>query len=118
MARNDTTYLLNATSVTARDAELNTSGQFAGGVNLAGSNAPGIGIATGNGQCKLSDWTVRDQWVAARAAQESQHIGGTGLGSGSPGAVGVPINVQDGADVNDTVSLLVEGTGWVRNPKA
>ena len=98
------TYQLNATSVAARDAEMEVSGQFAGGMNLAGSNAPGIGINTGNIDPKLEDWSVLDQAGAARAPQDSQHIGGDGLGAGD--ATNNPINCVQGADINDTLSYI------------
>lgn len=117
MAQNEVTYLLNGTSVTARAAEVaGGAGAFAGGANLAASNAPGIGVATANGKSSLNDWTVLDQAGAARDPQDSQHIGGDGLGAGD--ATNTPINVDGGADLNDTVSLTVEATGWVKNAVA
>jgi len=115
MTQSVATYFLDPTAVAARDAEMLVAGQFAGGCNLGASNAPGIGIGTGNGQCKLSDWSMTDQAEAARDPQDSQHIGNTGLGAGTAGGPTVPINVEDGADLNDTVSLAVEADGWIRN---
>ena len=127
MATNDVSYTLNATAVAARDAQYtgtpltDTTGDgtyatpYLGG-NRAGSCAPGIGIATANGQCKLSDWSVADQHEAARDPQDSQHIGGSGLGDGTEGlTTETPILAIAGADVNDTFSLTVEATGWVKN---
>jgi len=127
MAVNATPFTLNATAVAARDAEYTgtpltdppgdgtTADPYLGG-NRAGSNAPGIGIATANGQCKLSDWTVADQHEAARDPQDSQHIGGSGLGAGTEYlTTETPINAILAADVNDTFSLTVEATGWVKN---
>jgi len=78
------------------------------GCNRAASNAPGIGIATANGECKLSDWTVLDQAGAARDPQDSQHIG----------VAAVPLLVWDVTDLNDNFDLLVQGTGWVRSAVA
>lgn len=109
------TYNLNAASVTARNAEYagtpltddegsNTYADPVLGCNKAGSNAPGIGIATGNIAPKVQDWSVLDQAGAARTPQDSQHIGGDGLGEGD--ASNNPINVIQGADINDTVSLI------------
>ena len=124
---NDVGYTLNATAVAARDAEYpgtpltDTTGDGTTtnpylGCNRAGSNAPGIGIATANGQCKLDDWTILDQHGAARNPQDSQHIGGSGLGDGTEGlTTETTINAITGADVNDTFSLTVEATGWVKN---
>ncbi len=127
MATNDVSYTLNATAVAARDAQYTgtpltdttgdgtTANPYLGG-NRAGSCAPGIGIATANGQCKLSDWSVADQHEAARDPQDSQHIGGSGLGDGTEGlTTETPILAIAGADVNDTFSLTVEATGWVKN---
>ena len=103
---NDVTFHLNG-SLT-RDAEYAGTPFAAEGGNRGGSCAPGIGIATANGECKLSDWTVLDQFGNARDPQNSQHIG----------AAAANINVEDGADLNDTVSLTVQATGWVRNAVA
>ena len=104
MAQNLPTYNLNATSVAARDAEMGVAGQFAGGMNLGGSNAPGVGIATNVIDPKLDDWTIEDQAAAGRTPQDSQHIGGDGLGAGD--ATVNPINAVQGADVNDTLSYI------------
>jgi hypothetical protein len=135
---NAATYFLDATDVTGRNAEY-TGTPFADvdgdgsygdpylGCNRAGSCAPGIGIASDNGQCKLSDWTVLDQHEAARDPQDSQQIGGAGFvdrsvvtdwaSSGGAEQIGdVPINVADPATGwDDTVSLTIEATGWVVN---
>ena len=123
MAVNDKTFFLDGAAVTARNAEYTgdplsdttgdgtTANPYLGG-NRAGSCAPGIGIATANGQCKLDDWTILDQAGAARDPQDSSHIGKTGLGAGEAGAGDVPINAIAGADVNDTVKLVTEATGW------
>ena len=124
---NANTFCLNGAAVTARNAEYTGTpftdptgdGSYGDpylGMNRAGSNAPGIGIATANGQCKLSDWTVEDQHEAARDPQDSQHIGGSGLGAGTVGlTTETPINNVTAADVNDTFSLTFEATGWVKN---
>jgi hypothetical protein len=102
------TFQNNATSVTARNAEytgdplddVDGDGSYNTylGCNRAGSCAPGIGIGSGfvlgataaivNG--RPEKWTVLDQAGAARAPQDSQHIGGDGLGDGD--ATVNPIN--------------------------
>ena len=121
MARNLPTFQNNATTVTARNAEytgdplddVDGDGSFAvpyGGCNRAGSCAPGIGINTGNIDPKLEDWSIADQAEAVRIPQDSQHIGGDGLGAGD--ATNNPINaVVDpygvtAIDFNDTVSFI------------
>lgn len=116
MAKNIPTFLLDAAAVTARDAEYTGTpltdvvgdGSYADpylGMNRGGSNAPGIGIATGYVDPKVSDWTTLDQAEAARSPQDSQHIGGSGLGDGD--ATVEPIRAIQVADVNDTMSFSV-----------
>ena len=101
------TYQLNATSQAARNAEYTgtpfTDTDGTGdydeykGCNRAGSNAPGIGINTGNIEYldgyteRPEGWTLLDQAGAGRTPQDSQHIGGDGLGAGD--ATVNPINV-------------------------
>lgn len=81
------------------------------GCNRAGSNAPGIGINTGNIDPKLTDWSILDQAEEVRIPQDSQHIGGDGLGAGD--ATVNPINaVVDpfgvvAIDFDDTLSYIV-----------
>ncbi len=104
------TYELNATEVAVRVAEdwpLEDAVDFTGGMNLSGSCAPGIGINTGNIDPKLEDWSILDQAAAARAPQDSQHIGGDGSPAGLEGLAGnAPINPVQGADINDTLSYI------------
>ncbi len=125
MAANAASFFLDGVTVTARNAQYTGTpftdiagdgsyNTYLGG-NRAGSCAPGIGIATTNGQCKLGDWTVEDQHEAARDPQDSQHIAHDGLGAGESGVGDTPINAWDVADLNDTFSLTVEATGWVQN---
>jgi hypothetical protein len=127
MAVNAVSFTLNGTAVTARNAEYTgtpftdppgdgtISDPYLGG-NRAGSCAAGVGIATANGQCKLSDWTVLDQHGEVRVPQDSQHIGGSGLGAGTEYlTTETPINAILAADVNDTFSLVTEGAGWIKN---
>jgi hypothetical protein len=107
IGQNLPTFNLNAASVTARNAEYagtpfsdaDGDGSYNSylGMNRGGSNAPGIGINTGNieyfdGDAELPEkWTVLDQAGAGRTPQDSQHIGGDGLGAGD--ATVNPINV-------------------------
>jgi hypothetical protein len=124
------TYFLDATAVAARDAEytgtpctdVSGDGSYADpylGCNRAGSNAPGIGInaspteAASNGAVNANEWTVLDQHGAARAPQDGQHIGDTGLGAGDAGVGSVPINVWNPADMNNTCVLSDLAVGWV-----
>lgn len=68
-----------------------TAGQFSGGVNAGGGNAPGIGISTGEFDAKIGDWS-RNQ----RLLYESQAIG----------QVGDDITVVEVGDTNDEVSFV------------
>ena len=118
MAQNLITYQLNATSVTARNAEytgtplsdVDGDGSYNSylGCNRAGSNAPGIGICTNQIDPKLEDWSVLDQSAAARAPQDSQHIGGDGLGAGdaSVNPLNAVIDPNGTPDFNDTLSYI------------
>ncbi len=92
------TFQNNAASVTERNGEyagtpfddINGDGSYNTylGCNRAGANAPGIGIGTGFVLAETADdlspekWTLLDQDGAARTPQNSQHIGGDGLGVG------------------------------------
>jgi hypothetical protein len=68
-----------------------TAGQFTGGVNAGGGNAPGVGIATGEFNPKTDDWEH-----TARSIYESQAIG----------QASDDITVDEGADTNDEVSFV------------
>ena len=105
------TYLLNAATVAARNAEITGTPFSSEGMNLGGSNAPGIGINTGDINPKLSDWTTLDQAAAARDPQDSQHIGGDALGDGDQ--TSEPVRCIQGADVNDTLGFSVADTAAV-----
>jgi hypothetical protein len=76
------TYGRNEAAITARSAQT-PNADFSGGMNLGASSAPGVGIATVVVNPKLSDWTVEDQFEAARAPQGTQHIGGLGIEDGN-----------------------------------
>lgn len=121
MARNLPTFQNNATTVTARNAEYTgdplddgdgdgTASDPYLGCNRAGSCAPGIGINTGNIDPKLEDWSIEDQDEAVRIPQDSQHIGGDGLGAGD--ATVNPINAVvdpygvSAIDFDDTLSYI------------
>ena len=107
MAQSAKTYLQSAALKTAGETRV-PEADFDNGMNRAGSCAPGVGIATGNGECKLSDWTLLDQFAQARDPQQSQHVGQSAS----------DINVEAGADLNDTVSLTVIADGWEVNAVA
>jgi hypothetical protein len=89
MGTNLPTYNLDASLV--RSGEV-TAADWSGGMNKGGSNAPGVGINTGNYDPKASDWPR----IEDTAAHESQHIGQTAD----------DLNVVQDADVNDEVAFV------------
>lgn len=64
---------------------------WSGGMNKSGSNAPGVGINTGDYSPKVSDWSQDE-----RDPQNSQTIGHSAA----------VVTVDLGADVNDNVSFI------------
>jgi len=72
------TFMMDESAQTARALE-NTIADFDNGCNLAGSCAPGVGINMNEGAVvgTREQFTLLDQFGNARAAQISQHIGGT-----------------------------------------
>lgn len=98
------------------------------GVNRAGSNAPGIGIATGEvyltaadiaaGRLRPQEWTELDQAEAARIPQDSAHIGHINEATDPADPNGftpaqVPVTHTTGADINNTANLVVTDTAAV-----
>lgn len=81
---------------TIRDSEV-AAADWAGGVNYGASNAPGIGINTGDFNPKESDW-----FRLAINPANGQSIG----------VDAAPITVEQGVDLNDQVAF-VEATGAV-----
>jgi hypothetical protein len=127
MATNIPTNCSSAADITARDAEYTgtpctdvvgdgTAADPYLGMNRAGSNAPGIGIATGFIDPKLTDWSILDQHEAARTPQDGQLLGGAGFvdrssvawpsSGGVEGVGALPITHTVGADINDTANYL------------
>ena len=79
------TYLIDDSVVAIRGPEV-PNASFVNGCNVAGSNAPGIGINLGGGAVvgESQQFTLLDQTGAARTPQTSQYIGGEPLGAGQP----------------------------------
>ena len=137
MANSIPSFFINAAAVTARNAEstdtplsdVDGDGTTANpylGCNRGGSNAPGIGIATGVvsaateliSQGNFESWTIEDQAELGRTPQDSQHIGG--IIDAAPEYAGVPYPTpaeagattiqfaQDIAiDYNDTANFVI-----------
>ena len=80
------TSFIDTVAVAARQPNVPLA-SFSNGGNLAGSCAHGIGINMNEGAVvgTPEQFTLLDQFGDARAAQISQHIGGSGLGAGSEG---------------------------------
>lgn len=83
------TYELDAGSIRAGEVP---AADWADGMNKGGSNAPGIGINTGDYDPKPEDW----RRTADTAAHDSQHIG----------IAPAPLQVVQGADINDNVAFV------------
>lgn len=87
MSNNLPTYTLGTT----RAGEV-AAADWAGGLNKGGSNAPAIGVNTGNVNPKEQDWPR----VADTSARQS----------GVMGEGDTDINTVNGADVNNTVAFI------------
>lgn len=124
----DPSYFIDGGTVTARALEV-PDASFANGMNLGGSNAPGIGINEGvaNLVGTPEQFTLLDQAGAARTPQDSQHLGGDGLteaadwptSGGVAGAGTDPIafgtvntNGDGGVSASASATLTALATGW------
>jgi len=143
MAQSIPTNCASAAAITARNAEYTGTpftddpgdGTYADpylGLNRAGSNAPGIGIATGevfqtaaeiiaNGSDP--NWTEEDQAEAARIPQDSGHLGHINEATDPDDVNGftpavVPITHTNGADINNTANFVVADTAAVHGAEA
>jgi len=108
-------------AIASRAGEL-PNASFDNGTNLGGSNACGLGINQGEGAVvgEPQQFTLLDQHGNARAAQISQHIGGSGLGAGTSGTSPDAVVREVANDVagdgsvavvgNSTLATL--GAGW------
>ena len=97
-AKNLPVYMLDASLV--RSGEV-PSANWSGGGNKAGSNACGIGIATGQDNPKAQDWPR----IADTAAHNSQHIG----------KAADVLQAVSGSDVNDTLAFVAVDVGGAAN---
>jgi hypothetical protein len=78
-----------------------TGASWSDGMNRVGSNAPGIGVNTGEYDPKASDWAR----VADTAAHESAHLGGDLTGD-IGGGIDVPMNSAEDPDFNNTLAFV------------
>ncbi len=129
---NVATAFIDDTAVTALGTRV-PAASIDTGMNRGASNAPGIGIASGNPGLaeQLPNWTLLDQFGQARNAQRSQCLGGPGISaaSQSDGTTGTqpaavirfvanPVNVGNQPDndapvvMGNGADLLVLATGW------
>jgi hypothetical protein len=116
MATNLTTYYIDSTAITAREAEtVHADTLYTGGMNEAGSNAPGIGINTGNHSPSTSSWA---QDSTDERMQDSNIIGGTASGLhckdatfGDTALVGFSVAAAPIAD-GAAIDADVDGSGF------
>lgn len=120
---NNPTYYGNALAVFIRAIEM-PNAPWDNGCAFGASNSPGIGISTDVTNLEESDnWTLLDQFGAARDPQDGQYIGTTASGL-FPG-IGVVDNAEstgNGAYPGDAFlgrsHLESLATGWVAIPDA
>lgn len=101
MALNLPTFYIDSAARTPREAEV-PDADFTGGMNTGASNAPGVGVNTGDYDPKVTDW--QPPVGVPAAVQTSQIIGGaqTGLLVLDPATAG-----------DDEVTAFVTATGDV-----
>jgi hypothetical protein len=128
----DPSFYVDATAAAALTARV-PAANVDSGMNAGGSNTPGIGI--GEGVAALSgdeaQFTLLDQYGAARTPQDSQHLGGEGIttnaeypssgGVEGKGTTPIEFGTNDAAGVGDVTStgdatLTSLATGWVATP--
>ena len=127
MSSNKQTYFVDTTLITERSAEL-PNADFAGGMNAGGSNAPGMGINTGDYDPKESDWPR----PVSEVIQNSSVIGGVPSGifaiddtfgtnailsfvqtGGTPVAPDAVITSVSGFDVVNRTDRTIPPNTWV-----
>lgn len=97
MARNLVTYFIDSGELATRELEA-PEADWDGGMNLGASNAPAIGINTGNYAPAAQDWARQDARI-----QDSQLIGGTPSG----------VFVIDATFGDDALAIWAQTTGSV-----
>lgn len=118
---NSVTTFVDATALATRTTE-QTTASWVNGMN-SGTCQPGIGIATDNPLLEGDNWTLTDQFAAARTPQDGQSIGGVALNEGNTTAGGwtedqtfnVITNDADGdgtATLTGTPHLVTLAAGW------
>ena len=121
MATNLVTYYVDSTARTAREAEVPLA-DFDNGMNDAASNAPGIGVNTGNPDPSTSSWAqdatderMQDSQVFGEAASGLNCIdatyGATALVGFAPTTGVVAIDGDIDIDVDGTGFAIVNRTG-------
>ena len=92
---------------------------YTGGMNIGGSNCPGIGVGVNRPYLRPSDWTLKDQDEAARTPQVGSSVGVSGIGQGSPTKSTLPLQVGvcaaagDGTVEEEAGAFLTSlDTGW------
>ena len=110
---------INSGTGQAKPSPIFNSGMFAGA-----SNTPGIGISTEQTNLAESEpsWTLLDQAGNTRDPQIGQLLGGSGIGSGSPGtlpantyirlyaASSLPTAAEKKADGTKDGFIVIDGT--------
>ena len=118
MATNLVTYYVDSTARTAREAEVPLAA-FDNGMNDAASNAPGIGVNTGDYSPKESDWWRTEQMLDSQIMGEDASglnaidatFGATALVGFAPTVAPIAPDGTIDADVGGSGFAIVNRTG-------
>ena len=116
---NEPTGYINDVDLSFRSSEVPLA-SWTTGMTYGASNAPGIGVATGNPGLaqSLPNWTLLDQDSAARTPQVSQILGGGGYArTEGKGTTAIDVFVNGSGDGSATstqeANLVTLSAGWV-----
>ena len=114
----DVSFFVNGPAIAALQL-LQPDLGYTGGMNIGGSNCPGIGVGVNRPYLKPSDWTLKDQDEAARTPQVGSSVGVSGIGQGAPTKSTLPLQVGvcaaagDGTVEEEAGAFLTSlDTGW------
>lgn len=111
MATNLTTYYVDSTARTARESEV-PNADFDNGMNDAASNAPGVGINTGNYDPKPSDWWRTEQLMESQIfGEDASGINAIDATFGPSALVGFSMTTAPVAPGGD-IDTDVDGSGF------
>jgi hypothetical protein len=111
VATNLVTYYKNSTAQTAREAEVPLA-DFDNGANQGASNAPGIGVNTGNYDPKASDWPRVERMQNSQImGEDADGLNCKDATFGDTALVGFAVTTSATA-ADGTIDADVAGTGF------